>query len=386
MDNIKVLVADGSPVYRKMFRSAIEEVDKNVSVTCVADGSEAADIIVRKNPDIVIVDVEIPEKDLFELLKLVMADAPDTFVLVTARPSSTSAKVFMEALSAGASDSLTKPIYDSYNDNLETIKIKIAEVIEIQKAGVTLNRKEPVAGKPESGESKTGKAQPGDKAAGDKTSGYKESSVKPNGSTSKTKKTTAADAKPFRPQLILIAASTGGPRALETIIPLLRPDLPVPVLIVQHMPPHFIETLAERLDSKSKLKVKVADNGEKIHGRTVYLAPGGVHMRLSADNEVYLDDSPPINGVRPAADALFESIAEDFAGSRILAIILTGMGNDSMKGIRKLKDKKNCFCIAQSEKTCVVYGMPRTIVESDLADKVLDLESIVPEIESFKYI
>jgi two-component system chemotaxis response regulator CheB len=152
------------------------------------------------------------------------------------------------------------------------------------------------------------------------------------------------------------------------------------------MPPHFIETLAGRLNSKSGLKVKVAEDGEKIKGETVYLAPGGVHMRLNSDNELYLDDSPPINGVRPAADALFESIAEDFTGSRVLAVVLTGMGQDSLRGLMKLKDKKRCYCIAQSEKTCVVYGMPRAVIEEGLANKILDLDEMAQEINRFSYL
>jgi len=343
VNKIKILIADNSPVYRGMFQSAVEAIDKNVSVTCVSDGKEAVDIIVRKNPDIVIIDAEINDPGLIEILKFTGSNIPKAFVLVTARPSSTSAKVFMDALSAGASDSMTKPIYNSYNDNLEIIKTKISEIIDAQRT--------------------VGKTPIKTKTA---------------------KKTVSA--KPFRPQLILIAASTGGPRALETVIPALRSEIPVPILIVQHMPPHFIETLTERLNSKSEIKVKVAENGEKIKGGTVYMAPGGVHMRLNADNEVYLDDSPPINGVRPAADALFDSVAEDFSGLRVLTIVLTGMGQDSMKGIIKLKEKKKCYCIAQSKNTCVVYGMPRAAVEEGLADKISDLDQIAAEIEGFNYL
>jgi len=204
-----------------------------------------------------------------------------------------------------------------------------------------------------------------------------------NTGSTKAKKHTGST---FRPQIILIAVSTGGPRALETIIPALRPDISVPILIVQHMPPHFIETLAGRLNTKSGLRVKVAEDGEKISGGTVYLAPGGVHMRLNADNELYLDDSPPLNGVRPAADALFESIAEDFSGTRVLAVVLTGMGQDSLRGLLKLKDKTECYCLAQSEKTCVVYGMPRAVIEDGLADRILDLDEMAHEINRFSYL
>ena len=347
MDIIKVLIADSSPVYKKMFRSAVEEIDKSTSVTCVDDGVEAAAMIIRKHPDIVIIDAEIQNTGLHELLGLIVRDAPKTFILVTSRPSSTSAKIFMDALSAGASDSMTKPIYDSYKENFEAVKTKISDIIGALRA---------------------------------------DSNAKKSNTPAVIPKPNKTSPKAFRPQIILFAASTGGPRALETIIPALNPNIPVPILIVQHMPPHFIETLAGRLAHKSKIRVKVAEDGEKTVGKTVYLAPGGVHMRLSSDNELYLDDSPPLNGVRPAADALFESVADDFEGSRILAVILTGMGHDSRRGLIKLRDKKKCYCLAQSEKTCVVYGMPRSAVEEGLADKIVDLDQMVQEIESFNYI
>jgi len=347
MDGLKVLIADESSVYRGMFSSAIKMVCEDAQVSCVADGIEANELIKRNDFDIVIVDSEIQNPDLHGFLKQLMREIPKAFVLVIARPSSTSTKVFLEALANGASESMTKPIYDGYGENFDIINNKMAEIINMLR-----------------GEEDKEK-------------------VKYQILVAKTKK--SQPPKGFRPQLILIAVSTGGPRALEVIIPALSEDIPVPILIVQHMPPHFLGSLAQRLDSKSKLTVKVAEDGEKIKGRTVYFAPGGVHMRINADDEVYMDDSPPINGVKPAADALFESVANEFSGVRILTIILTGMGQDSKSGLAKLKGKKRCFCIAQSEKTCVVYGMRRAVVEEDLADKVLDLEMIAPEIESFNY-
>jgi len=356
MKNIKILIADSSSVYTKMFRKAIEEVDGNVSITCVSNGKDAVDAIFYRSPDILIIDAEVEGTGLYEVVALVTKEFPKAFILVTSRPSSTSAKVFMEVLSAGASDSLTKPIYDSYSENYETIKSKISDIIGIQRA--------------------IGSKKPKVDNAGAHGGG------RINAGNIKVKKTSA---KTFHPQIILIAVSTGGPRALENIIPALRPGIHIPILIVQHMPTHFINTLAGRLNSKSMLRVKVAEDGEKIKSGTIYLAPGGVHMRLNADNELYMDDSHPINGVRPAADALFESVAEDFTGSRILAIVLTGMGQDSLRGLIKLKEKKRCYCIAQSEKTCVVYGMPRAVIEEGLADKVIDLDDIAHEIDKFSY-
>jgi len=357
MENIKILIADNSPVYTNMFNRAIEEVDDNVTVTCVSNGKDAVDAIIYRKPDILIVDAEVKDPGLHELINIVIDETQKTFILVTSRPSSTSAKVLMEALSEGASDSMTKPIYDSYNENFDAVKSKISDIIGILRAIGTV--------KPATGE-----------ACEKRSRKLIKGSIKVKKATTRT----------FSPQIILIAVSTGGPRALEKIIPALRPDISAPILIVQHMPPHFIETLAGRLNTKSGLLVKVAEDGEKISGGTVYMAPGGVHMRLNAENELYLDDSPPINGVRPAADALFESIADDFTGTRILAIVLTGMGQDSLRGLLKLKDKKRCYCIAQSEKSCVVYGMPRAVIEDGLANKILDLDKIAQEIDRFSYL
>jgi len=173
--------------------------------------------------------------------------------------------------------------------------------------------------------------------------------------------------------------------ALEHIFSKLSVDFPAPILVVQHMPEAFLNTLAHHLGKKSRLKVKVAEDKERVEGGTVYLAVGGQHMKLDAKNRIQLDDSPPCNGVRPAADVLFESVAESFTGSGVLSVILTGMGNDGEKGLSSLKKKQDCFCLAQSEKTCVVYGMPRAAEEAGLVDMILDLDKIPEEMEKFNY-
>jgi two-component system chemotaxis response regulator CheB len=151
------------------------------------------------------------------------------------------------------------------------------------------------------------------------------------------------------------------------------------------MPPSFIESLAQHLDNKSQLKVKVAEDHESVRAGTAYIAPGGVHTKLGSNYKIRLDDSPPLNGIRPAADVLFGSIAESFAELGVLVVILTGMGNDGEAGLTRLKEKLSCYCLAQSEKTCVVYGMPRAVAEAGLADAIVDLDKIPAEIESLDY-
>jgi two-component system chemotaxis response regulator CheB len=265
--------------------------------------------------------------------------------LVTARPSPANDKLFTEALIKGAAECMVKHIDDSYGENLDIIKRKIKDIIKV----ISNDR-------------------------GDKETGRAAGPLKVKEGLKKNK---------FYPEIVLIAASTGGPSALETVISKLRGDFPVPVLIVQHIPAYFTANLGQNLDIKTAIKVKVAENRETIKAGTVYLAPGGTHMTLDSKNSIWLDDSPPRSGIRPAADVLFESVAEKFTGSKVLAVILTGMGSDGKDGLIKLKEKKECFCLTQSEQTCVVYGMPRAVAESGLADKVVDLDRIASEIESF---
>jgi len=343
MSNIKILIADASPVYKKMFTQAAAEADQNASVTCVAGGGEALEKINRFDYDIIVIDAEISNPDVVSLLKSTKKAIPKSMVLVTARPSHAKNSLRDELIANGVTDCMVKPIYDTYRDNIDIIKRKLEDIFQILFEGDTKQKPAPEPAKP--------------------------------------KKTIATNQ--FQPEIVLIAASTGGPLALEKIFAKMRGDFPAPILVVQHMPSHFTETLAQNLNNKSVLNIKLGEHRETVKGGTVYIAPGGIHMKLDAKNRLYLDGSPPLNGVRPAADALFESAAESFNGAGILTVILTGMGRDGEKGLAKLKEKRECFCLAQSERTCVVYGMPRAAVESGFADKILDLDEIPYEIENF---
>lgn len=180
-------------------------------------------------------------------------------------------------------------------------------------------------------------------------------------------------------KLVIIASSTGGPKALHRVIPKLSKNLDAPVIIVQHMPKGFTETLAKRLDETSAIKVSEAVNGEVLEKGHVYLAKGGTHLTLVRNHigelVVREDFSEPVNGLRPCADITFASIAS-LQLEYIACAVLTGMGSDGYEGIKKLRMKQKAYTIAQDKDTCVVYGMPKAIVEHNLADKVLPLEDI----------
>jgi two-component system chemotaxis response regulator CheB len=172
-------------------------------------------------------------------------------------------------------------------------------------------------------------------------------------------------------RVVLIATSTGGPRALAAVLPKLPAPLGVGTLIVQHMPAGFTGSLAARLNASSALNVIEAAGGETLDPGTALLAPGGRHLRLSLDGLTELSEEPAIGGLRPRADLLIEDAARAY-GDRLLLVVLTGMGNDGLRGAREVK-RRGGRILVESEESCTVYGMPRAIVESGLADGVIDL-------------
>lgn len=181
-------------------------------------------------------------------------------------------------------------------------------------------------------------------------------------------------------EALFIAASTGGPDIVEMILNSLPANFPMPIMVAQHMPKNFTRGLAQNLNSKSPMNVKEAEDGEVIKKGTVYIAPGGSNMYITKRHKVMINNDEVINDVYPCADLLFSSGADAFAGSKVMAVVLTGMGKDGTEGVRALKQKCSCYCITQSENTCTVYGMPRVVVENDLSDIVLDAEEIASHI------
>ncbi|MDU2065986.1 MAG: CheB methylesterase domain-containing protein [Sporomusaceae bacterium] len=182
---------------------------------------------------------------------------------------------------------------------------------------------------------------------------------------------------------ILIAASTGGPAALNEVCSGLPDRISCPVLIVQHMPPDFTRLLAGSLSKVCKLPIEEATNGQTVLPGHILVAPGGWHMTVKNERgrkTVELLNTPLVKGVRPAADVLFDSIARSFPRQKILAVILTGMGNDGLDGVRRMKEACNCYCLAQSEESSVIYGMPRSVVDAGLADEVIHLKDMAKRI------
>ncbi|MBS4177102.1 chemotaxis protein CheB [Lederbergia citrea] len=186
-------------------------------------------------------------------------------------------------------------------------------------------------------------------------------------------------------KIICIGTSTGGPRALQVVLSKLPSGLQAPIVIVQHMPPNFTKSLANRLNSICDINVKEAEDGEILKKGTAYLAPGGKHMEVlqtGREAVVKIIDTLPVNGHRPSVDVLFESISH-FKKYEKIAVIMTGMGNDGAAGLIKLKESGNAKAIAESESSCIVYGMPKAAINTDMVDEIEDLENIAATILTY---
>jgi len=211
----------------------------------------------------------------------------------------------------------------------------------------------------------------------EKESSFQQRTVQPVTEAVAIKTYSRAAELPRRIDILAIGVSTGGPNALAKFIPLLPDNLNIPIVLVQHMPPMFTKSLADHLNSKSKLAVVEASDREILESNKVYIAPGGKHMILEKENNmVYLkmDDSPPVNSCKPSVDKLFESIPRIYKGN-ILSVIMTGMGADGLNGVKTLK-RAGCYSITQTADSCVVYGMPRVVVEAGVSDEAVNLDDL----------
>ncbi len=349
MSRIRVLVVDDSAFMRKIIINILEASPDIEIIGKAKNGQEAIEKITSLRPDVVTMDVEMPVLDGLQALGYIMSECP-TPVIMLSGAESNQADLTLTAFQYGAVDFIQKPSgnisLDMATKKDELIKkVKAAANVAVHKLGFIEEKKVNV---------------------------HKKEKIEPVQRT-RTKK------------LIIIGSSTGGPRALQQVIPFLPSNLRAPVLIVQHMPPGFTKSLADRLNSQSMLKVREAVDGDILEIGTVYIAPGDFHMIVKQQNingdlreVVTLTKTEKVQGVRPSIDVLLNSVAPIFK-ENTLGVILTGMGSDGTNGIRKLKSEGGKV-IAEDESTCVVYGMPRSIIDQKLADHVLPINKIAQSI------
>jgi two-component system chemotaxis response regulator CheB len=346
-ERIRVLVVDDSVVIRRLVTHALEQDPLIEVVGAASNGVIGLQRIPQFNPDVLTLDIEMPEMDGLEMLRRVRREYPQLRVIMFSTLTERGAAITLEALTLGADDYVTKASNEGSLDRSmarlrEDLVPKIRQFFHVPGQSRAATRPEPahVA------------------AAPPVWRGTK-----------------------VRPKVVVFGVSTGGPTALGAILPELPAGFPLPVLVVQHMPPLFTRLLAERLHSTCRLPVEEASQGESVDAGKILIAPGDFHMKVAARDSrvcVSLDQSPPQNSCRPAVDALFASIGEVYGGAAI-AVILTGMGLDGLRGAQILK-AQGASIVAQDEASSVVWGMPGAVVSAGLADRVLPLDQVVPEI------
>jgi two-component system chemotaxis response regulator CheB len=338
---IRVLVADDSAFMRRLLKDLIGK-DKEIEVVAAArNGVEALQKIKLFKPDVATLDIEMPVMDGLEALEKIMEENPIPVVMLSAHTQRGSAAT-IRALEKGAVDFLTKPggpVFLQVTQLGEELinKIKTA-------AGAAVGKFKLTGAPPERGPAH-------------------ESTV----------------AHPF--SIVAIGTSTGGPKALFEVMSRLKKGLNAAILIVQHMPPGFTKSLAQRLDMSSQFLVKEAENGDEVKSGMAFVAPGGYHMEVRDVNEkitIHLHQEPPVNGHRPSVDVLMKSVAR--LSQPKVGVIMTGMGNDGARGIRELKDA-GAVTIGESAETCVVYGMPKAACQLGAIDHEAPLYRIADLIE-----
>lgn len=353
MTGLRVLIVDDSSTVRLMLREYLGREPGLEIAGAARNGREALERLNDYAPDIVLLDVDMPELNGLETLPRLREQCPDLPVIMFSRLTDRGAAETIDALFLGASDYVLKP--ESRDALKECIANELTPKLRalVEAAGPPQSTKDNPAASPAVAR------------------GIRPTAIR----------TRQSDSPPPRVEVLAIAASTGGPRALAELVPMLPSDLPVPVVIVQHMPPGFTAALAERLDSVSTFTVREATEDQALSDANVWVAPGNLHMivRRGADSvRVQCHDGAPENSCRPSADVLFRSVVKEF-GSGTLAVVLTGMGNDGLAGSREIVEQGGSV-IVQDEASSAVWGMPGQIARAGLTDAILPLDRLGREL------
>jgi len=336
---VRVLIVDDSALVRRMLRQVLEQDAAIEVVGTASNGAEGLRMVETFKPDVVTLDVTMPVMDGLTMLRRIMAEAPLPCVMVSALTQE-GAQTTITALQLGAVDFVPKPGVHG----IKSLREQAYTIVEKVKAAAKAKVFGPARKKPRP-----------------------------------TRKRVAGRGAPRR-SVVAIGASTGGPKALMDVVPLLPGDLPVPVLIVQHMPGAFTGSFASRMDEASNLRVKEAEPMETMMPGRAYLAPGGIHMRVGGNSrrKIILTKEPEDALHRPSVDVLMESVVDTYGGDAV-GVLLTGMGADGAEGMLALH-KSGGVTIAQDEQTSTIFGMPKEAIRRGAARRVLPIEDIAEAI------
>jgi two-component system chemotaxis response regulator CheB len=370
-DLIRVMVVDDSIVVRGLLARWIEAEAGLEIVASLRSGREAIDHLARVDPDVVILDVDMPDIDGITALPLLLEKRPDLVVIMASSLTRRNAEVSLRSLSLGAADYIPKP--GSTHETASSNSFRRELIEKIRALG---GRRKPVPRSSASPWRAAGAAARADEQSGGAGLRHVPAPALLPSAEAATLKLRPMPLAP--PRILLIGSSTGGPQALGAIVSRIGPVIDqVPVLITQHMPPTFTTILAEILGRASGRPVHEAMDGETLRTGTIYIAPGGRHLRVTRRAgvpTVALDDGPQINFCKPAVDPMFSSAAETW-GSSNLALVLTGMGSDGTRGAADIVAAGGSV-IAQDEETSVVWGMPGSVAKAGLCSAVLPLDGI----------
>lgn len=360
----RILIVDDSAVMRSLLRSVVSS-DPSLEVAgTAADGASALSSIALLRPDLILLDVEMPVMDGLDTLRELRRRGHRMPVIMCSAVTQRGAKVTLEALACGASDYVAKPAGQS---NREAAMRALANDLGPKIQALTGRDTGPIQAQ-----------QPGSSAwPGVFPRGPQAPMILPN-PPSRTQAISSV------PAVLAIGVSTGGPAALEVLLPALPGDFPLPVVIVQHMPEMFTKLFAERLDGRCRLRVREAVEGEAVRAGSIWIARGNWHMEVLAGAHpgsppsLHLSQGPLENHCRPAVDVLFRSVAAVYRGGA-LAVVLTGMGSDGMLGCRVIRENGGAV-LAQDRATSTVWGMPGAVTNAGLAQRVLPLNDLATEI------
>jgi len=346
----RVLIVDDSALVQEVLRSIFESASELKVVGVAGNGCEAVELTAKLRPDVIVMDVNMPELDGLEATRKIMAYYPTPILILT---SMDKAEVAFQALASGALEVMEKPELDAEKCRELIRKIKLS-------AGVKVATH--IAGR------RSGEQLP---EAICRHSPTPDKAVEPT----LPPRPPTGSAHPKR--IIGIGSSTGGPQALGQIFSALPTDFPASILVVQHIADGFVPVLVNWLNDISPIRVKEAENAERLTSGTAYIAPSNVHMELIGDS-IALSTAPPLAGHRPSADILLSSIAK-YGKEKGMGVILSGMGRDGAKGIKEIRDAGG-YTVAQNEETCVVFGMPAAAVELGGVSRLLNSQAIASAI------
>lgn len=346
-----ILVVDDSALMRRVECDIINSDSNFQAIDVCRDGIEAYEKLKTTSYDGVILDVNMPRMDGLQLLEKLQADNIKANIIMVSTLTTKDAEITMLAMERGAIDFVPKPsnIIEAKGEEFKKNLLSVLSAVLRTKSFVS---------------SKTSTSNV------DSLTPVKNESIRRLRATGKNK-------------LVALACSTGGPKALQSVIPFLPKNLDAPMILVQHMPAGFTKSMADRLNQISEINVKEAEHGDRLQKGTVYVAPGGKHMEVEkcadGSHKISLNDMPAIGGLRPCANITYDSLTKS-GFDEIVCVVLTGMGADGTNGILSLGKKKPIHVISQNAESCVVYGMPKAIAEAGVVDEVVTLTDVAKTI------